>query len=513
MDSPRPDILDVPSHRSGSPQSRVVALEDSRRSVDYSALASRVAALSALLAERDVRPGDRVVVSLPNAVSSVEAFLATAAAGAIWVGVNPAVPQAERARQSELVSPKVVIGTADAYRPRGTDLIDGWDGGEHVTAMPDAQLALPTRPDPEAPCAIAFSSGTTGTPKAIVHSRAGLSLAAAALAAATVRRDDRVGVTLPCSILNVMIVGPLTSLIAGATTVLLDGFTARDVAAACEERRLTLVRALVPATVYDMVHDSEISPESLASLREAGTGAAGLAENLRAAFEEKFGIRLSGSYGLSEAPAALCCEDTGRPRNPGSSGTPLAHVEISIRDPAGAIQPTGATGEIWVGSARAGPWAQQYRGALGRLLEGELVPGPSDGPGFAGTCFGTGDFGFTDDEGSLHVVGRAADVITRGGVTVTATELEAIIGAFAGVREVAVIGRPDDRLGEQIIACVQPQAGHTLDPDVVRRQSATVLSHGKVPDQVIVLEALPRNAMGKVARAELLAMAQDGLRE
>ena len=319
--------------------------------------------------------------------------------------------------------------------------------------------------------------------------------------------------TLPCSIHNVMIVGPCASLIAGATTVLLDGFTAREVAAACRARRLTLLRALVPATVYDMVHDSEISPEALSSLREAGTGAAGLAEGLRAAFEEKFAIRLSGSYGLSEAPAALCCEDTGRPRRAGSSGTPLAHVEISIRDPAGASLPTGATGEIWVGPARTGRWAHQYRGALGLWLDGELVPGPPGGPGFGGTGFGTGDIGFTDDEGSLHIVGRVADVITRGGVTVTAAELEAIIGAFVGVREVAVVGRPHDRLGEQIIAFVQPQAGYTLDPTVVRRQAATALSHGKVPDQVIVLDALPRNAMSKVARAELLAMAQDGLRE
>jgi malonyl-CoA/methylmalonyl-CoA synthetase len=508
MDPRRPDILDVLSHDAGASP----ALEDSQRSVDYSGLASRVGSISALLVERGVRPGDRVVVSLPNSASSVEAFLASAAVGAIWVGVNPAAPQAERARQAELVSPKVVIGTADAYLPRGAESIDVPDTCEPLTATPDAQRALLPRPDVEMACAIAFSSGTTGTPKAIVHSRAGLSLAAAALAA-TVRHGDRVGVTLPCSILNVMIVGPCASLLAGATTVLLDRFTARDVAAACHERRLTLVRALVPATVYDMVHDSELSPESLSSLRQAGTGAAGLAESLRGAFEEKFGIRLSGSYGLSEAPAALCCEDTDRPRRAGASGTPLAHVEISIRDPAGVPLPSGVTGEIWVGPARAGPWAHQYRGALGRWLDGELAPEPSDGPDHGESGLATGDIGFTDDEGSLHVVGRAADVITRGGVTVTATELEAIIGAFVGVREVAVIGRPHDRLGEQIIAFVESQAGLTLDPAVVRREAATVLSHGKVPDQVILLDALPRNVMGKVARAELLAMAQDSLRE
>jgi acyl-CoA synthetase (AMP-forming)/AMP-acid ligase II len=390
-----------------------------------------------------------------------------------------------------------VIGGADAYVPAGADLIAV--GGDELPAASDGPDPLPSRPDLDVPCAIAFSSGTTGTPKALVHSRAGVSLAAAALAATNVRRDDRVGVTLPCSILNVMIVGPLMSLIAGATTVLLDEFTARAVAAECRPRRLSMVRALVPATVYDLVHDDGIGPESLSTLREAGTGAAGLAEGLRTAFEAKFGIRMSGSYGLSEAPAAVCSEDTGTPRRLGSSGVPLPHVSISIRDPAGIPLPTGELGEIWVGPARVGPWAGQHRGALGRWRDGGLVRSSSNGTGFA-----TGDIGCIDDEGSLHVVGRAGDVITRGGVTVAAAEIEAIVGGLPGVREAAVVGRPHDRLGEQIIAFVQAEAGHVLDPAAVRRQAATALSHGKVPDEVVVLGALPRNAMGKVAKKELL---------
>jgi len=474
----RPDFLDVLS--------------------DDTALAAAAGSVADLLSHHGVRPGDRVVVSLPNSISSVQAYLGCAVLSAIWVGVNPSAPVEEKTRQCEIVAPRVVIGTADAYVPDGVDLIAVGDKG--FVAGCDS---LPPRPDLDAPCAIAFSSGTTGTPKAIVHSRAGVSLAATALAATTLRPDDRVGVTLPCSIHNVMIVGPLTCLIAGATTVLLDGFTARDVASKCREQRLTMVRALVPTTVYDLVHDDEIIPDSLASLREAGTGAAGLAETLRDAFEAKFGIRLSGSYGLSEAPAAVCSEDTGMQRRPGSSGTPLPHVSIAIRDPAGMRLPTEELGEIWVGPASNGPWAGQYRGALGRWVDGGLIPS-------AGASFATGDVGSLDDEGALHVVGRAGDVITRGGVTIAAAELEEIIGEFAGVRAAAVIGRPHDRLGEQIVAFVQPETGRDLDPAAIRQQAATVLSHGRVPDEVIVLDALPRNVMGKVARAEL---PRDGVRE
>ncbi len=429
----RPDVLDVLT--------------------DRPSLAAAVWSVADLLAHHGVRPGDRVVVSLPNSVTSVQAYLGCAAVGAIWAGVNPSAPVKVKARQCEMVAPRVVIGAGDGYAPDGVNLIAvGPDG-----LAPVGSGSRPPRPDLDAPCAIAFSSGTTGDPKAIVHSRAGVSLAAAALATTTLRPDDRVGVTLPCSIHNVMIVGPLTCLMAGATTVLLDGFTAREVAAKCREERLTMVRALVPATVYDMVHDDAIVPDSLASLREAGTGAAGLAETLRAAFEAKFGIRLSGSYGLSEAPAAVCSEDTGMPRRPGSSGMPLPHASITIRDPAGMCLPSGELGEIWVGPASDGPLAGQYRGALGRWVDGGLVPS-------AGGEFATGDVGSLDDRGSLHVVGRTGDVITRGGVTVAAAEIEDVMGDFEGVRAAAVIGRPDDRLGERIVAFVEPETGRHSRP-------------------------------------------------
>ena len=164
MNAARPDVLDVLDHT----QRRDVALEDRWRSVDHAGLASEVNAVVALLRARGVHPGDRVVVSLPNSVSSVEAFLACAALGAIWVGVNPSAPIEEKARQCAIVSPRVVIGASGAYVPAEADLISVGDG-ELVAGRCDS---LPMRPELDVPCGIAFSSGTTGTPKALVHSRA-----------------------------------------------------------------------------------------------------------------------------------------------------------------------------------------------------------------------------------------------------------------------------------------------------------------------------------------------------
>jgi acyl-CoA synthetase (AMP-forming)/AMP-acid ligase II len=483
-----PDFLDI--LRRDEP---VAALVDAHRTVTYRALRSRVGALAAWLTQRGVRNGDRVAVSIPDSIDCVELFLATAVVGAVWVGTNAAAPQAERQRQLDAVEPRLVIGESDVGAVR-----------EAAEAAVTFERSLP---DAEAPCAIAFTSGTTGTPKALVHSRAGISLVAASAAAATLRGDDRVGVTLPLSILNIVIIGPLAALVCGATAVVLSPRNAAELASACLSAGLTLVRALVPATVYDLVHESAIAPESLSSLRVAECGAAGLPENLREQFEAKFGLRLTGSYGLSEAPAVVCHEDASRPHRPGASGTPLPHVSISIRDEGGREAPVDTEGEIWVGPATAGRWIDVYRPALGTWSKGQLDQRNPDEHAFP-----TGDLGWLDSEGALHVSARKSDVIVRGGINVTATELQSVLAGIPGVRDVAVVGRADLRLGERIVAYVELTSDAAdVSTGWLRERALELLSRGKVPDDFMVMPVLPRNAMGKVAKAELLAhAAQNG---
>ena len=456
-------------------------MEDTHRTVGHADLGPSVRRLAATLVQRGVSPGDRLAVVLPNCAAAVELYLACALVGAIWVGINPAAPAAERDRQCALVGPVLTIADnmLSALETEQTETFDG------------------APPQLSTPCAIGFSSGTTGTPKAIVHTRAGVSLVAAVLAQSQLRAGDRVGVILPMSIHNLIAVGALPSLFAGATCVPVRRMDAAGVAAACHDLGLSRVNALVPATIYDLVHDDTIPPEALASLRTAGTGAAGLSEALREAFEAKFGCRLVASYGMTEAPGVVCIEDPDVPHTAGASGTPLPHLTVTACDVRGKPLLTGQEGEIIVGPADSGPWADLYSPAVGRWTADGLLRRPA-----TEKTFRTGDYGWIDADGAVHVTGRSADVIVRGGVNVNAAELESVLAQLPAVRDVAVVGAEDTRLGQRIVAFIEP-SNTAVDAESLRRCAREVLSHGKVPDEFVVTE-LPRNAMGKVARAQLL---------
>ncbi len=470
-----------------------VAVEGPDGTVSYADLGNSSRALAGALAARGVSAGDRVVVMLPNSAAAVQLYLASAALGAIWVGMNPGAPAAERDRLCALVDPVLIVTATElsSCPPAGRVVL--WAALHATDALPyDGAL-----PDIDEPCAIGFSSGTTGTPKALVHSRRAVSLTAAAYAAARLRPEDRVGVILPMSIHNLIVVGALPALFAGATCVAVDRMNAAGVAAACRDHQLTTLTALVPASIYDLVHDEAISPDTFATLRMAGTGAAGLAETLRGAFETKFGVRLVGSYGMTEAPGVVCTEDPDEPHRPGSSGRPLPHLDVTASDDSGHPLPARSEGELVVRAASTGVWPNQYRPAIGTWTEQGLVAHPS-----APEVLRTGDFGWIDDDGTVHVTGRKADVLIRGGVNVNAAEVENVLGQLPTVRDIAVIGEPDERLGQRIIAYVEPTADTMLDPAALRDQARGVLAHGKVPDEFVV-GMLPRNAMGKVVRAGL----------
>jgi long-chain acyl-CoA synthetase len=178
---------------------------------------------------------------------------------------------------------------------------------------------------------------------------------------------------------------------------------------------------------------------------------------------------------------------------PGASGRPLPHLRIRIVDDDGSEVPPGETGQIAVAAAD-----DRYRPMLGYWQRPEATA-----EALAGGELRTGDVGFVDDEGHLHVRDRLSLLIIRGGANVYPAEVERVFAEFEGVGASAVVGVPDERLGERVVALVEPAAGVTLDLDALRAHLTANLARYKVPEQIVVVTSFPRNAMGKIVRKDL----------
>jgi acyl-CoA synthetase (AMP-forming)/AMP-acid ligase II len=226
------------------------------------------------------------------------------------------------------------------------------------------------------------------------------------------------------------------------------------------------------------------------------TGGADCPEAIRSAFEAKFGLPVLATYGLSEAPTVVAIDPRGGPHVAGSSGRPLPHLAVRIAGADGASLPAGETGEVCVA-----PADDRYRLMLGYWERPE-----ASAVALAGGELHTGDLGFLDAEGILHLRDRKSLVIIRGGANVYPAEVERVLLEAPGIAACAVLGVPDERLGERVVAVVELAAGAALDEDAVRAHCLANLANYKVPERFVPVAAFPRNAMGKIIRTELPAL-------
>ena len=480
-------------------------------SLRYDELDAAADAAAAALAGLGVRPGDRVAACLPNDVDIVVAFHGAMRLGAIWVGVHRALAPAEKDALLAVATPTLFLAepeTAAANQASRsivpvdpTDVHSGW--GAALAAAAGATRRPP--PEPDAPAAIAFTSGTTGLPKGIVHSQRNLLLPAASLVAS--RRYDetlRKGDCLPLTILNLQVLTTLVTSAAGGCCILTDRRDARGVAEWIERESLTLWNG-VPALLYSMVDDPEIQPALLAGLREVWTGGSACSEELLAAFRSRFGMPLYQGYGLTELPTVATLEPLDGEHVEASSGVPLPHLHVGVCDDAGQELPPGEQGEIVIRGAADGPWAGAYTPMLGHWRDGQVDP-------FEGDELRTGDLGVDDAGGNLRVRDRKKLLIIRGGANVYPAEVERVLDRAPGVRASAVLGIPDPRLGQRVVAAVEVDPGSFGHTGEITEHCRARLARYKVPERIVVVDELPRNAMGKVVRAQLvdLFMAASG---
>ena len=206
-------------------------------------------------------------------------------------------------------------------------------------------------------------------------------------------------------------------------------------------------------------------------------------------FNEKFPIPLIEGYGLSEASPVVSLNPIRGPWKAGSIGVPVSNVEVTVQNDRGEVLQIGEVGEICVrgGNVMQGYWNQPEETAK-TLRNGWLL---------------TGDVGFKDEDGYFFITDRKKDMLLVNGINVYPREIEEVIYQFAGVKEVAVIGQPDARKGEQPVAFVSPNEGVTLDEKTLLQFVRGRLADYKVPRRVTFLPTLPRNATGKILKTAL----------
>jgi len=472
-------------------------------SLTYAELDQRVAAAAGGLAALGIQSGDRVALSLPNVPAVVEAFLAIQRLGAVWLGINTNLAPPEARWMLEDTGASLFItgpGRAVASGDLHTLTVDPSDGSGTWADLVAAGRPAPTIDvDPHAPAAIAYTSGTTGRPKGAVHSQHNLLWPGiSSRSSSPVRDEERHGTVLALTILNILVLGPLWSYLRGTTAVLLGRSDAVGLASDIREQRINRI-TLVPTLAYDLVAHPGVTRGDLAPLSQAVIGAGHSPPALRAAWQKKFGTPATIGYGLTEAPTGVTRERTDLPTRSDGAGYPLDPVRVVIVDDDDREVPSGETGEVCIAPAVHGPWAGSWTPMLGYWNRGEATT-----EALRGGMLHTGDLGFLDS-GQLVVRGRRTEMILRGGANVYPAEVERVLLDHPEVREASVLGIPDDRLGEAVVAALVPM--NDVDPDTLPEAVVAFcreqLAHYKVPSRMLVLDGLPRNALGKVVKTDL----------
>lgn len=494
------------------------ALVSRHHRLSYRELDRAINAGAAALAGLGLRSGDRIAASAGNHVDIVIAFFAAQRLGAIWVGVARPLAAPEKAYQLQdsgvrlLLADTAAAGQIAAHRgelPALEHVID-MEPGEtpnqwlRLIAQHDGAARPAVAIDRHAPAGIAYTSGTTGRPKGAVHSQHNIAVVAAAtlsgLRGPQWHPGIRQGVTHALTTLNMMILDPVTALAGGGTCICMDRADAIGIAEWTAREKVEHFVA-APATIFDLLTKPEIDPADLASLRFATSGGANVPDEIRKLYAERFGMPLVAGYGLTEAPTAVAENPIDQPFLPGSCGRAYPHLQIVALDREDRALPSGEPGEIAVRAAQSGDWAGVYTPMLGYWGRPE-----ESAEALRNGWLHTGDIGIVDDDGNLFIKDRLKELIIRGSANIYPAEIERVLMAHPRVRSAAVLGRPDQRLGETVAAFVETSDSATSDGALeaeLRAACASELARYKVPEHWFFVAEMPRNAMNKIVKPRL----------
>jgi acyl-CoA synthetase (AMP-forming)/AMP-acid ligase II len=434
-----------------------------------------------LLAAR-VSEGDVVALCLPTCPDHLVAYAACAKAGAVCAAVNPRLTDHERAILLDRVAPTVVIDE-DAAGTSAATVLARW---RSTSGTPP-----PLATDPDRPVAIVFTSGTTGTPKGAVF--AGRQLAFITEVDTGMRwggGGPGLGAT------SLAHLGPTTklpgTLMRGGAVHLVSRWTAGEALRLTAEHRMAALSG-IPTQLALILHHPDFDRTDLSSVRACVIGGGPATPGLVREIRTGLGVPVAVRYSCTEAGTGLGTAFDDPPEDAEVSvGRPHAGVDLAVRDPAGGddVAP-GEVGEVCLRSpaVMSGYWRDPEATAAAFWPDGFVR---------------TGDLGRVDPEGRLRLVGRAKEMYVRGGYNVYPMEVEAVLAAHPGVRDVAVVSRLDEVMGEVGIAVVVPaDPADPPDLDALHAFAVTRLARHKLPAELRLVDALPLTPMEKVDKRAL----------
>ncbi len=501
-------IGDIP-RRSARRYPDKIAIIDGAETLTFAEFDRRVERAAAALWDRGFRPGDRLALLSHNCWQYAVLAYATARAGVVLVPVNfmltadeiayllghskvtgfvvedQLIPVAEAAMRAggNSVTTTATLRTSAAAAPTGWDDFDHWLATDTVAPQPQI--------DDDDLLRLMYTSGTESRPKAVMHtSRSLMWQYVSTIVAGAMSSDDIEIHSLPlyhCAQLDNFLA---TDIYLGATSIILPRPDPETVLRTIELYRVT--NYFAPPTVWISLLRSPVFDEvDLSSLRKGYYGASAMPTEILAEMRQRLpDLQLWNFYGQTEmAPLASALGPDEQDAHAGSAGRPVVNVETVILDENDEPVPPGTVGEI------------SHRSP--HLMLGYLDDVAKTAEAFRGGWFHSGDLGYYDQHGLLHVVDRKKDMIKTGGENVASREVEEILYRHNGIQEVAVFGLPHPRWVEAVAAAVVPRDGeHLTEADVIAH-CREHLAGFKTPKQVFFVDALPKNPSGKLLKRSL----------
>jgi long-chain acyl-CoA synthetase len=446
-----------------------------------------------------VQPLDRVVLIAPTVPEFAVLYYGLHSAGATVVTMNTMATPAEIGYVLEDAQPGLVVA---------------WDATSEAAAAAAAVAGVPlwrvrpgahfdTRPNldawehqPEDTAIILYTSGTTGKPKGAELTAANLVANAREFAKVSgIGPDDRVGTALPLFHVYGQAVIMNTTLAAGGSLTLRERFAARTMLELIRDERLTALGAVPTMWVAMLQEAAAFELEDFEEFRFGTSGGAAIPVEVLRAYKDVLGCTLLEGYGLSETTGVATFNDIHRPQKAGTVGCAIPGAQVEVRKDGVRLGPD-EVGEVFVKGTTVmkGYWNRPD------ATRSELVDG----------WLRTGDLGLIDVDGYLTIVGRAKELIIRGGYNVYPREVEEVLYEHPDIVEAAVLGVPDDHYGEEVGAAIVLRAGVAPDAEAVRAWAKTRLSAYKVPHLLAFVDELPKGSTGKILKR---AIDPDSLRQ